>query len=216
MVKDEGKIVYFVRHGQSEDNALPVFQSKESPLSELGKKQAEKIAHRISRISFEKLLASPLVRARETAQVISGITGKEPEYSELFVERMKPTLLYGKSHEDAEAKKLDEEWRSSLYKTGMRAEDGENFDDLVARADKALDFLANRIEDRLVVVTHGYFLRTMVARVLLGGALTPEAFRNFQRRVLMENTGLSAMKFAQSSNGKIWRLWIYNDHTHLG
>ena len=30
------KVVYFVRHGQSEDNVAPVFQAPESPLSAVG------------------------------------------------------------------------------------------------------------------------------------------------------------------------------------
>jgi broad specificity phosphatase PhoE len=37
------KIVYFVRHAQSEDNVAPVFQSPNSPLNEEGKRQAERI-----------------------------------------------------------------------------------------------------------------------------------------------------------------------------
>ena len=31
------KVVYFVRHGQSEDNIAPVFQSPDSPLSAVGR-----------------------------------------------------------------------------------------------------------------------------------------------------------------------------------
>ena len=31
------KTIYFIRHGQSEDNAAPVFQAPDSPLSELGR-----------------------------------------------------------------------------------------------------------------------------------------------------------------------------------
>ena len=39
----------------------------------------------------------------------------------------------------------------------------------------------DRAESSIVVVTHGYFLRTIVARVLLGPALSGEAFQHFQR-----------------------------------
>lgn len=211
------KVVYFVRHGQSEDNAAPVFQAAESPLSELGKKQAEKIAHRISKIDFETLISSPLRRAKETTAEITRMTGKEAEFSNLFEERQKPRSLYGKPQADAVAKKLWDTWEKSLYTPGLRIEDGENYDDLVARADKALNFLAERREKSLVVVTHGYFLRTMIARVILGETLTAPAFEMFQSRVTMENTGLSALKFKRNNKGElIWRLWIYNDHAHLG
>lgn len=210
------KIVYFVRHGQSVDNAAPVFHSLDSPLSELGKKQAEKIAERISRIDFETLIASPLPRARETAHAVVKLTNKIPEYSDLFVERKKPTNLYGKSLEDEEAGLLGKKWKESLYTPGLRVEDGENFDDLVARADQALEFLASRPEKRLVVVTHGNFLRAMVVRVILAGSLTPEAFKNFYSNTQMENTGLTVLRYDKTNRSSGWQLWIYNDHAHLG
>src|SRR5262245_24213248 len=78
------KVVYFVRHGQSEDNVAPVFQSPDSPLSAVGRAQAVRIAERVAKLSFQALLASPYRRAQETAAVIGTITGKVPEFVELF------------------------------------------------------------------------------------------------------------------------------------
>jgi hypothetical protein len=54
------KTVYFVRHGQSVDNASPVFQSINSPLSKKGERQAKNIAERLSSLQFETLIASPV------------------------------------------------------------------------------------------------------------------------------------------------------------
>ena len=87
------KVVYFVRHGQSEDNVAPVFQSPDSPLSAVGRAQAARIAERVAKLSFQALLASPYRRAQETAAVIGNITGKVPEFVELFTERVKPTSI---------------------------------------------------------------------------------------------------------------------------
>ena len=210
------KIVYFVRHGQSEGNASAVFQSLDSPLSKIGKEQAGKIAERVSRLSFETLIASPLTRARETAEIIAKITGKQPEYSELFVERIKPTNLSGKPHSDKTARKLWVEWEKSLYTPKLHIEDGENFNSLILRADKAINFLATRLEKKLVVVTHGYFIRTIIARIILGNALTPEAFKNLQSKMSSENTGLTVITYEKTPDGIAWRLWTYNDHSHLG
>jgi len=210
------KIVYFVRHGQSEANISPVFQSADSPLTEAGKQQANSIAKRIAKISFETLISSPFPRAKETAEIIAKVINKEPEYSSLFIERVKPSGIGGKSYEDVEADKLWREWEKSLYTSGIKIKDGENFDDLIERADKALNFLENRSEKHLVVVTHGFFLRTIIARVLLGKSLTEENFKNFQYSSTMENTGLSAIKYSKGYKDTRWRLWIYNDHAHLG
>lgn len=210
------KIVYFVRHGQSEDNVAPVFQSPDSPLSERGKKQAESIAQRVSKLAFDVLIASPLTRAKQTAEIIAKTTRKQPEYSRLFAERSNPTYVNGKPYTDEKANALWRKCHESLYISGMRVEDGENFDDLIMRADKALASLQNRPEQSFVVVTHGYFLRTIVARVLLGDLLSGEVFRNIQKMATMENTGITVLKYCDSFEEEpSWRLWIYNDHAHL-
>jgi len=210
------KIVYFVRHGESEANITPVYQPLGSPLSGKGRQQAKLIAERIAKVSFEALVVSPLFRAKETAEAITKLTGKKPEYSDLFVERTKPTRIIGKSHSDNEAVQLWKKWQNSLFIPGLRVEDGENFDDLIIRADKALDFLKNKVENSIVVVTHGFFLRTIIARVILGDSLTPEAFKNFHMRVGTENTGLSVLKYSKTWETTSWLLWIFNDHAHLG
>jgi 2,3-bisphosphoglycerate-dependent phosphoglycerate mutase len=210
------KMVYFVRHGQSEDNVAPVFQSPHSPLSAVGRQQAKRLAERVSHLAFDALLASPYQRAKETAEAIGIVTGKTPELCALFTERVKPTSVNGKPYTDAAARRAWQAWEQSLYTPGMRVEDGENYDDLVTRADKALALLKDRAEHSLVVVTHGYFLRTLVARVILGAALSGDIFKQFYTLASIENTGLTVLRYqAGFAEGPCWRLWIYNDHAHL-
>jgi probable phosphoglycerate mutase len=210
------KTVYFVRHGQSVANASAIFQPPESPLSETGRWQAFCIARRVSGLCVQALLSSTLVRARETAEVIANATGLTPEYSELFVERIKPASINGKPFDDAAAQAVWTEWNKTLYTPGARVEDGENFDDLIARADAALAHLRARAETSIAVVTHGYFFRTVVARAVLGGMLSGEAFKRFQRVAGMENTGLAALRYREAGGEEPgWRVLFYNDHAHL-
>jgi len=210
------KTVYFVRHGQSEGNVSPVFQHTDSPLSETGKKQANLIAARAKNIPFQKLIASPQARAKDTAGAIEKATGKKPEFSDLFVERIKPTSVNGKSHKDENANRTYSRWEESLYTPEMKVEDGENFDDIVKRADRALHFLEEINNKEILVVTHGYFLRTIIFRVMLGKFFNPKIFKHLIQNIFMENTGLSVIKYEESESGNGWRLWIHNDHAHLG
>lgn len=144
-------------------------------------------------------------------------TEKPIEFSELFVERIKPTYIDGKPYTDEKADKLWREWEKSLYTPGMRAEDGENYDDILDRAENALAFLQNKTEQSIVVVSHGYFLRTIVAKVLLGDTITSEAFRHFQKSASMENTGMTVLRYQDGFEEEpAWRLWTYNDTAHLG
>lgn len=211
------KTVYFVRHGQSEANVSPQFQGPDSPLSGKGIEQARAVADRATRIAFDALISSPYPRARTTAEIIAEATGKVPEYSELFVERIKPKSIDGKPYTDENATKVWREWEKSLHTPGVRIEDGENFDDLVRRADAALSFLEQRQEEQLLVVTHGYFLRTIIARVLLRDALTSESFHNIQRSAHVENTGITVIRRERWFESEDeWKLNTYNDHAHLG
>lgn len=217
MNKESEKTIYFVRHGQSEGNITPVFQSADSPLSDAGKLQAEEIAKRAQNISFDALISSPLPRTAGTAAAIAQATGKKPEYSEIFVERIKPSNLSGKPQSDPKAQALWAEWQKSLATSGYRAEDGENFDDIVKRADAAIEFLFDRTEKTIMVVTHGYFLRALIARVILGDNLTDKAFKSFLSHVFTtENTAITVLKYATIYGEAAWRLWAYNDHAHLG
>ena len=211
------KLVYMVRHGQSEANASAVFQGLHSPLSEIGQTQAQKIAERVGHLGCEALIASPLLRTKQTAEAITALTGIMPEYSDLFVERIKPARLNDTLHADQEANALWHEWEKSLSTQDMRIEDGENFDEIMTRADKALAFLQNRPEKSLIVVTHGYFLKTIVARVMLGTHMTPEAFKHFQMHTHTQNTGLTVLKYKDRFETPLsWHVWVYNDHAHLG
>jgi len=100
------KTAYFVRHGQSTHNAMSVFQSPDSELSERGAAQAQNMAERVANVPFEALISSPFPRARQTAQAIANKTGHRVILSDLFVERRKPSALIGKSYRDGTATKL--------------------------------------------------------------------------------------------------------------
>lgn len=210
------KTVYLVRHGQSLHNALPVFQAKDAALSDTGREQAGKMAKRATDLKIDALIASPLPRAKETAQIIGNAMGKDPIYSEIFVERKIPTLIQGKPYEDEQANKLWREWEASFYLPGIHIADGENYDDIVARADLAIAYLNDQVGDSVMVVSHGGLIRTIVARVLMGEALTPELLEKFHNIATIENTGLTVLKYrAGFEDDAKWRLHSYNDHSHL-
>ena len=63
--------LYLTRHGQTEENKARILQGQlEGTLSELGKKQAEKIAVRLKGINFIAIYSSDLKRAIHTSKII--------------------------------------------------------------------------------------------------------------------------------------------------
>ncbi len=208
------KTIYFVRHGESEGNVGTVYQDTDSPLTARGLEQAQFIASRLTQLPFDTLICSPLARAKQTAEAITHTTGIAPEYSSLFAERIKPHGLAGKEHTDPAAIQLLHDWEESLFTPGLRVPGGDNFDDLSLRTTQALAFLAHHDAHTIVVVSHGFFLRTLFARILLGKAYAGDTARAVVSTLKMDNTGLSAIRLYPTKENP-WQLWIVNDHSHL-
>ncbi|MFB0841737.1 histidine phosphatase family protein [Paenibacillus oleatilyticus] len=66
----------FIRHGTTEWNLAGRMQGQmDTPLAEVGRVQAELLAKRLAGESWDGIIASDLLRAKETALTISRLTG---------------------------------------------------------------------------------------------------------------------------------------------
>lgn len=211
------KEVFLIRHGQSVDNASPVFQAADSPLSKKGLVQAEMLADRLRPEKLDALITSPLPRAFQTAEFISKSTGLKPITSELFVERVKPHETDGQPWTNLIAAKKFLDWEKSLFDPKLRVSDGENYDDIIQRAQKALRYLEERPEERIVVVTHGFFMRTVIAVAVLGDTVDGRVLKKFHRNLPSANTSVTSLRYLayDDDTEPAWRLWSYNDVGHL-
>lgn len=204
-------LVYFVRHGQSELNASHRLQFPDTPLSTFGQQQAAAVAVRFRHLPVEVVLASPMLRAHQTAQAIAKVVDQPIQLVPELAEVRRPSTLLGKSAEDPDVKvyrqalheNMADEWRYS---------DDESFADISQRG---LDFLAQlkqRTEEQVVVVTHGIMMVHILALMMFGSKLTKEIFQHIIMFTHMSNTGITICKW----DGKSWQLQILNDAAHLG
>ncbi len=167
-----------------------------------------------------------MARAKETADFILRKVPKPIEYSDLFVERRRPSEVLGKPKDNPIACRAEEEIKANFSKPNWRFSDEENFDDLKNRAFAVLDHLAQRPEDTILVVTHGFILRIIIACVLFGNDLKGEECERCIRSFHMENTGITVLGydiddeavpgFGDKDKNAPWWLWVWNDHAHLG
>ncbi len=101
--------VIFVRHGESLSNTRNIITSDYTgyPLTERGKSQAREAARELSGTKVDRLLTSPVQRAKETAEIISGVLRVMPSVDERIRESgMGPHN--NKSLEDIPKKKRSE------------------------------------------------------------------------------------------------------------
>ncbi len=209
------KKIYFVRHGESEGNVGSIRQDNKTVLTEKGRLQAKTVAKRCAELPIEVIICSTLQRAEQTAEEILKETHKPIEYSALFIERQRPSEVIGKPKDDPKSIKAEEAVIKNFHLPGFRYSDEENFDDLKERARKALKYLAERPEENILVVTHGFFMRIIMAYVLFGDKLTGEECNKCIRVFHMENTALTELCYDDKKESSPWWLWTWNDHAHL-
>jgi len=79
---------YFLRHGQTAWNVEGRFQGHtDIPLNEVGLRQAEEAARALASCSIDVIVASPLLRARKTAEIIAARLGKPLLFEDELKER---------------------------------------------------------------------------------------------------------------------------------
>lgn len=81
---------WFIRHAQPawDIDGLSV---DDPPLTEIGRRQAALLADRLRGIRADRLIVSPLRRARETAEPVAEALGLEPEVHDWLAEIRNPT-----------------------------------------------------------------------------------------------------------------------------
>ncbi len=167
-----GKII-LVRHGESEGNRIRHFTtSPDAAITEQGRRQALAAALCIKALfKPARVIASPYLRALETARIIAGQLALPVEIESEFREQNLGQLAgkpYEVVREDPEFCP-DRSWQ-------WRPPAGESQEEVRLRAAPVLDRLVQTHPDReLVIVSHGGVMRALWAHVAgkWEGALVP-------------------------------------------
>jgi len=208
------KIIYFVRHGETENNAKDIRQGPEGPLSEKGRAQALAIAKRFPKKKGHPqiVIASPYERTRETADIISKELGLKVKYCDLLKERRNPSEIVGHSGGEMEVKKIVDRIDNSYHTDDLRYSDEENFSDLKTRAGKLLKYIKKRREKRIIMVTHKIFLKMVASYMLYGDRLTASQYNNLSYFNPIGNAGMAIVSYTHHWFKKDeWKLLVWND-----
>jgi broad specificity phosphatase PhoE len=160
----------FLRHAESEGNAQGYLQGQvDSPLTEQGKTQSASLAGRWKELGvhFDRLVCSPLLRARQTAAPLSAVLGVEIEFEPLLKERSFG-ILEGLSFEKIRQQQPSVDYFEPYVPAG---EGGESQVDLYLRACRAVQKLVNLPPGRILVVAHGAILGKVLFAIL---GITPQ------------------------------------------
>ena len=149
-------ILGLLRHGQTDWNIdLRLQGSTDIPLNETGRNQARLAASVLNREDWDVIIASPLSRAKDTADIVALEFGMNVVVVPELIERSFG-VAEGLDHAS---------WRK-LYESHQHIEGLESLEDLRARTVQLLDLIANEYSgQRVLAVSHGAFIRKVLTIV---------------------------------------------------
>lgn len=212
MQRTSMKTLFFVRHGETEGNKQNAYQFETVPLSEEGLRQAAFVTERFKTIPIETIISSDFVRASQTAATIGTALNLPIEHSPFLQEIHRPEVVRGKRKDSPEAQEIMHQIQAHFADPEWHHSNEENFFDLKARAQKAIQMIVSHSEERILIVTHGFMLRMIVMVMAFGEELTPEVYRKLDQFFVVKNTGITMVQ----ENKGVYSLLTWNDHAHLG
>jgi len=187
--------LWLARHGETEWSLSGRHTGRtDVPLTARGERQAAALGERLREVSFALVLASPLERARRTAE-LAGF-GDALELDSDLVE-----VDYGEyeGRTTAEIHRSRPDW--DLWRDGCPG--GETIPEAAARAERVIARV-RAVDGPVLLVGHGHLTRTLASRAL---TLDPD----HGRHLALDPASLSIVGAEHAAPA----LWLWNDASHL-
>ena len=200
--------ITFLRHGESVGNAESRWQGQaDFPLTDKGREQVTALANRWQheKHKFDQIIASPLSRARETAEIIGKALNVPVKTDPVWAERNIGQIA-GMTAEEVNQQLPDRRFITPF--SPIVGDEGEGDWALFLRAGQALHNLLLGDAGRYLIVSHGGLLNQVMYAIV---GITPQA--NFSGpRFRFKNTGFAHVIYLPKSHR--WQIETLNDRTH--
>ena len=158
--------ILLVRHGQSESNNVKRLTGQiDSPLSELGVRQAQKVCDFVYKnYQVEAIYSSDLSRAVQTVEPLSKLTGLQVNKTDTLRE-INAGKWQGQKICELETQPLYKKWREQDL--AMKTPGGESFLEVKERAKNKIEEIVKKHTDNTVVVClHGGTIKMLASWIL--------------------------------------------------
>ncbi len=158
--------LYFVRHGQTEWNAIRRMQGQwNSNLNDLGRGHADTNGQLLARLDIDAMYVSPLDRTRQTADIINQYLGLTPVYDDRIMEWHCGDWS-GEMYADI-PRKWPELWQQrQADHYYFRPPNGENYPDMFERAKPFVDELLATNHKNIAIISHGMIGKVMFSYLM--------------------------------------------------
>ncbi len=201
--------LFLVRHGQSAGNAAGRFGGHSpTPLSELGKKQAEITARTLAKEKIETIYSSDLLRAVETAKPLAKILDLPVITTSAFRER-KVGVLEGLTFDESKAQFPKDYYALVNRNIHHVITEGESYNQLLRRATKALyEVLRAHNGENVVIFSHTGTICFLTLHLI--GAIN--RYTKTTPSLITSNCGINRFEIRGRNNV---RVHAFNDTRHL-
>lgn len=210
------------RHGLTA-RSLPeqhLGQRIDEALSADGRAQAARLGDRLAAVVFERIIASPLIRARETGAIVRAAGTAQPEVElDPRLAEMDYGAWEGLTYPEIDRRDGAERERWEADPATFACPGGESGDDVAARARAFLiDLIAwhdarhgagSADERPVLAVGHSSLNRVLVC------VATGIEIREFRRRFSQDQANLTVLRFEHGVGPADARLVLLNDTSHL-
>ncbi|MBC8571000.1 histidine phosphatase family protein [Zongyangia hominis] len=199
--------VYLIRHGEALGNVTHVFQGlSDLPLTDNGRKQAKLVGERMKAVHLDKVYASHMTRAQDTAQAVASCQGL-PVITEPGVVEINGGEWEGQYWPDMPKKYPRETylWDHNIYKLCIPG--GEPIQHVCERMRDTVRKLAKENEGKTIaVVSHGGAIRCLMQSAM---HLEPD---EMDKLPWCDNTSVTLVEYDDNFDTHVV---FYNDASHL-
>lgn len=193
-------MIYLVRHGETIGNQQKFHQSADTPLTEIGLFQAERLAHRFKKIKIDALFASPYKRAQQTAGKISARINLPIVTNDLFREFFWPKEILGLKRVNPKSIEVRSLVEANQFNPDWHYSDEENLAEFKQRVLEAKLFLASQKQENILVASHGFFIVMFLFLAISSPkSQTLENAIYFSRALACSNGAISIVKYEEKN-----------------
>ncbi len=187
--------IYFIRHANSLAQERGIFDRADLGISNLGKRQAETLGAFLKTLPEFKdidLYSSTQQRAMETAEILATYLDSQPKRLDLIREIEYPEKIRGKKRKNKNADAIYKEYKKK-WLSGEALENLESFEDFKKRIENFYHLVLSLGKDS-VFVSHEFFIKAFMSRVLFGKDFTAEELLSLYGNLSIDNCSVNGFE----------------------
>ena len=179
--------IYLVRHGESIANANGIVQGQlDFDLTKKGENQAQKLAKRLKKYSFDYIYTSPLKRAHRTAKAINHYHNKQL-LTDNRIKEISNGVQQGRSSHTL-PQNLYNQYRKN---PDFKFEKGESMNEVIIRVKEFYEeLIQNHYGHDILIVAHGGVIRAFMALIHNKEQLNDREYETLRKEWVSYNTSL--------------------------